>query len=63
MPFSAFEAKGNTAKPSLVYCDDDRRAKRVAAELIRDVGFDPGDGAGQVNGLEAVVDKHEGIVD
>jgi predicted dinucleotide-binding enzyme len=41
--FSVFEAKGNTTKPSLVYCGDDRRGKKVAAELIRDVGFDPVD--------------------
>jgi predicted dinucleotide-binding enzyme len=26
-----------------VYCGDDSRSKRVAAELIRDVGFDPVD--------------------
>jgi hypothetical protein len=25
----------------LLYCGDDPRAKRVAATLIRDVGFDP----------------------
>jgi predicted dinucleotide-binding enzyme len=26
-----------------LYCGDDRTAKRVAADLIRDVGFDPVD--------------------
>jgi predicted dinucleotide-binding enzyme len=26
-----------------VYCGDDRSGKKVAAELIRDVGFDPVD--------------------
>jgi 8-hydroxy-5-deazaflavin:NADPH oxidoreductase len=26
-----------------VYCGDDRTRKRVAADLIRDVGFDPVD--------------------
>ncbi len=41
--FSVFEAKANTTKPSLVYCGDDQSGKRVAAELIRDVGFDPVD--------------------
>jgi len=41
--FSVFEAKGNATRPSLVYCGDDRRGKSVAAELIRDVGFDPVD--------------------
>ncbi len=39
--FSVYEAKGNATGPSLVYCGDDRGGKRVAAELIRDVGFDP----------------------
>jgi predicted dinucleotide-binding enzyme len=33
--------RGN--RPSLVYCGDDASGKRVAAELIRDVGFDPVD--------------------
>ncbi len=41
--FSVYEAKGNATRPSLVYCGDDRSGKRVAAELIRDVGFDPVD--------------------
>jgi predicted dinucleotide-binding enzyme len=27
----------------LVYCGDDSSSKRIAAELIRDVGFDPVD--------------------
>src|SRR5437667_425345 len=31
------------ARPSLVYCGDDKSGKAVAAELIRDVGFDPVD--------------------
>lgn len=30
-------------RPSLLYCGDDRNAKRVAARLIRDVGFHPVD--------------------
>ena len=41
--FSVFEAEGKTTKPRLVYCGDDRSGKKVAAELIRDVGFDPVD--------------------
>ncbi len=41
--FPVFEAKGRGTKPSLVYCGDNRSAKAVAAELIRDVGFDPVD--------------------
>jgi predicted dinucleotide-binding enzyme len=30
-------------RPSLIYCGDDAPAKRVAARLIRDVGFEPVD--------------------
>jgi len=41
--FGVFEAKGKSTKPSLLFCGDDRRGKRVAAELIRDAGFDPVD--------------------
>jgi 8-hydroxy-5-deazaflavin:NADPH oxidoreductase len=41
--FGVFAAKRKSARPSLVYCGDDKRAKKVAAELIRDVGFDPVD--------------------
>lgn len=39
--FGVFEARRKARRPSLVYCGDDSRSKRVAAELIRDVGFDP----------------------
>jgi predicted dinucleotide-binding enzyme len=42
--FGVFEARRKKARPSLVYCADDGRAKEVAVELIRDVGFDPIDG-------------------
>ena len=41
--FGVYEAKGKASPPSLVYCGDDQRGKTVAAELIRDVGFDPVD--------------------
>jgi predicted dinucleotide-binding enzyme len=41
--FAVFAAKRKASRPSLVYCGDDNRAKAVAAELIRDVGFDPMD--------------------
>jgi predicted dinucleotide-binding enzyme len=41
--FGVYEARGKAARPSLVYCGDDRRGKAVAAELIRDAGFDPVD--------------------
>jgi predicted dinucleotide-binding enzyme len=41
--FGVYEAKRRATRPSLVYCGDDSGSKRVAAELIRDVGFDPVD--------------------
>jgi predicted dinucleotide-binding enzyme len=41
--FGVFEARDNGPRPSLVYCGDHARSKRVAAELIGDVGFDPVD--------------------
>jgi predicted dinucleotide-binding enzyme len=41
--FGVFQARRKAAKPSLVYCGDDSRSKGIAAELIRDVGFDPVD--------------------
>jgi 8-hydroxy-5-deazaflavin:NADPH oxidoreductase len=41
--FDVFAARRKARKPSLVYCGDDARCKKIAAELIRDVGFDPVD--------------------
>ena len=41
--FGVYEARRKATRPSLVYCGDDSRSKRVAAELIRDVGFAPVD--------------------
>jgi 8-hydroxy-5-deazaflavin:NADPH oxidoreductase len=41
--FGVFGAEHKKTRPSLVYCSDDKRAKQVAAELIKDVGFDPVD--------------------
>lgn len=41
--FDVYAARGRKMKPSLVYCSDDAKAKRVAAELIRAAGFDPVD--------------------
>ena len=41
--FSVFDARGRATQSGLVYCGDDPRAKKVAARLIRDVGFDPVD--------------------
>lgn len=39
--FSVFETRRRARRPSLVYCGDHPRAKRVSARLIRDAGFDP----------------------
>jgi predicted dinucleotide-binding enzyme len=39
--FGVYEARRRKNRPTLVYCGDDAGAKRVAARLIRDVGFDP----------------------
>jgi 8-hydroxy-5-deazaflavin:NADPH oxidoreductase len=41
--FGVYEARCKTTRPSLVYCGNDEHAKKLAAELIRDVGFDPWD--------------------
>jgi 8-hydroxy-5-deazaflavin:NADPH oxidoreductase len=41
--FAVFEARRKAIRPSLVYCGDHKGPKEVAAELIRDVGFDPVD--------------------
>jgi len=41
--FGVYEARRKATRPSLVYCGDDSRSKRVAAGLIRDAGFDPVD--------------------
>src|SRR5438477_10019991 len=41
--FGVFAARRKATKPSLVYCGDDAKSKKIAAQLIRDVGFDPVD--------------------
>jgi predicted dinucleotide-binding enzyme len=41
--FAVFARRKRRPRPSLVYCGDDARAKRVAARLIRDLGFQPVD--------------------
>jgi 8-hydroxy-5-deazaflavin:NADPH oxidoreductase len=41
--FGVYERKRNQNRPSLVYYGNHRGAKRVAARLIRDVGFEPVD--------------------
>ena len=38
-----YETRQEAAQPSIVYCGDDWRANKVAATLIRDIGFDPVD--------------------
>jgi len=46
VPVKVFRTKRKKTRPSLIYCGDDRRAKSMAARLIRDVGFDPVDAGG-----------------
>ena len=41
--FPVYAARRKASRPSLAYCGDDRKAKNVAARLIRDAGFDPVD--------------------
>jgi predicted dinucleotide-binding enzyme len=41
--FAVFEARKRKRRPSLVYCGNNEKAKKSAARLIRDVGFDPVD--------------------
>jgi len=41
--FGVYEARRKPNRPSLIYCGDDARSKKIAAELIRDVGFAPVD--------------------
>src|SRR5262245_40880306 len=41
--FGVYAARRRRERPSLVYCGENARAKRLAARLIRDVGFDPVD--------------------
>jgi predicted dinucleotide-binding enzyme len=41
--FSVFKTRRRARRPNLVYCGNSQRANRIAARLIRDVGFDPVD--------------------
>lgn len=41
--FGVFAARNDANRPSLLHCGDDASGTQVAAELIRDVGFDPVD--------------------
>jgi predicted dinucleotide-binding enzyme len=38
--FDVFAKRKRKNRPSMVYCGDDKRAKTVAARLIRDIGFE-----------------------
>lgn len=38
-----YASRRKMAQPSLVYCGDDKQAKSLAADLIKDVGFEPVD--------------------
>jgi predicted dinucleotide-binding enzyme len=39
--FELFERRRRKNRPNLVYCGDHKGAKKIAEQLIRDVGFDP----------------------
>lgn len=39
--YPVFDARQQATRPSLVYCGDDVAARKVAASLIRDAGFEP----------------------
>ena len=41
--FGVYGARRRARRPSLAYCGDDRRAKKLTAGLIEDLGFDPVD--------------------
>lgn len=41
--FAVFKARRRSSRPSLVFCGDNARAKKVVRELIRQAGFDPVD--------------------
>jgi hypothetical protein len=41
--FPVFEGRGQETPPDLVYCGDNKRAKKTAATSIGDVGFNPVD--------------------
>jgi len=41
--FAVFKTRRRKTKPTLVYCGDNARAKKITARLIDDVGFEPVD--------------------
>lgn len=41
--FAVYAARRKASRPSLVYCGNDAKSKKLAAQLIHDAGFDPVD--------------------
>jgi 8-hydroxy-5-deazaflavin:NADPH oxidoreductase len=41
--FEVYDGRRGRRRPSLMYCGDHQRSKKLAAELIRTAGFDPVD--------------------
>ena len=41
--YGVFQARNKKPRPSLVYCGDDSNGNEIAAQLIRDAGFEPVD--------------------
>jgi predicted dinucleotide-binding enzyme len=41
--FGVYDRRRKARRPSLVYCGDDKKAKKLAARLIDDIGFTPVD--------------------
>jgi len=39
--FGVFQTRKSKPRPSLVYCGDDSKSKKIVAGLINDAGFDP----------------------
>jgi len=46
--WGVYKARRKSKRPSLLYCGDDSKSKKLAAKLIQDAGFDPVD-AGPLN--------------
>jgi hypothetical protein len=44
--FAVFAGRGKKTRPDLVFCGDSKKAKTIAARLIRDTGFHPVDVGG-----------------
>lgn len=39
--FAVYATRRRKVRPNVIYCGDDAKAKKVAVQLIRDVGFEP----------------------